>query len=101
MRAADDGAQAALRKKAKREQQAEAENQACRAVETSLYVQRDGIVRLLARRSRDRYWLEEKRKGASVSLFAEFTTGVTDSDGSYRTVGFSRAIGGELWPVVR
>ena len=67
VRPEDDGAQAALRKKAKRKEQREAEDQACRASRVSLDVQRDGYVRLLVWRSADRYWLQEKRQRAPVS----------------------------------
>ena len=83
MRPEDDGAQAALRKKAKRKEQREAEDQACRARRVSLDVQRDGYVRLLVWRSADRYWLQEKRTGAPVSRMRPVERTVWDSDGKH------------------
>ena len=81
VRPQDDGAQAALRKKAKRKEQTEVEDQACRATASSLHVQRDGYVRLLLWPSSDRYWLEKKRKGAQVSRMQPRMCSVWDSDG--------------------
>ena len=81
VRPEDDGAQAALRKKAKRKEQREAEDQACRASRVSLDVQRDGYVRLLVWRSADRYWLQEKRQRCPVSRMRPVQRTVWDSDG--------------------